>query len=75
MQKRKNLKLFRIKRDLTQFEMSERLRCSFSMYSMIERGERDGTLSFWQNLQETFAIPSGEMWSLTMKGEHDAPSR
>lgn len=69
MQKRKNLKLFRIKLDLTQLEMAEKLRCSFSMYSLVERGARDGTLSFWENIQQTFNIPSTEMWRLMEKEE------
>ena len=69
MQKRKNLKVFRIMKNLTQKEMAAKLRCSYSMYSLIERGERDGTLSFWHNMQQTFEIPSSEMWGLLKKGE------
>ena len=68
MNKRKNLKVFRAKQDLTQAEMSGKLNYSRSQYALIERGDRDGTQAFWNNLQTVFSVSDEEMWKLMKKG-------
>lgn len=69
MAKRHNLKLFRVQQKMTQNEMASRLKYSRSQYALVERGERDGTLEFWNNLQQTFFIPSANMWDLMRKDD------
>lgn len=67
---RLNLKLFRIKHKMTQGEFADKLGVNRAGYSMIEQGKRDGTMTFWSKLKETFNIPENEMWSL-MKNEEE----
>lgn len=62
---RTNLKIFRIKQNMTQGEMAEKIGCSLNQYSTIERGVRNGTITFWQNLQKAFGIEDSELWELT----------
>lgn len=66
---RTNLKLFRIKLGLSQVEISEKIGCSRVTYSAIENGTRNGGMSFWNTLQQKFAIPSCEMWELVKHDE------
>lgn len=61
---RKNLKLFRIKTELSQAQMSEKLGCSRATYNAIENGIRCGNMSFWHKLQDVFKLPDSEMWGL-----------
>lgn len=61
---RKNLKLFRVKQDLTQAEIAAKIGCTRATYSAIESGSRDGRKTFWRDLQKAFGIPDAEMWSL-----------
>lgn len=68
MKKRKNLKVFRAKQDLTQAEIADKLNYSRSQYALIERGDRDGTQAFWNNLQAVFNVSDEEMWKLMKKG-------
>ena len=67
MTKRNNLKVFRVKHDLTQAEIADKLNYSRSQYALIERGERDGTQAFWNNLQAAFSVSDEEMWKLMKK--------
>lgn len=66
---RTNLKLFRVKLGLSQEEISHDLDCCRATYSAIENGTRRGNMSFWNKLQERFAIPSCEMWELMKDDE------
>ena len=68
MKKRKNLKVFRAKQDLTQAEFAKKLNYSRSQYALIERGDRNGTQAFWNTLQNIFNVPDAEMWELMKKG-------
>lgn len=61
---RKNLKVFRVKNDLTQAEIADKIGCTRATYSAIENGTRDGRKTFWHKLQEAFAIPDADMWAL-----------
>lgn len=62
---RTNLKVFRVKHNLTQDAMAEKIGCQRSTYSAIEKGVRNGKTGFWQGLQEAFEIPDSEVWLLT----------
>ena len=66
--KRKNLKLFRVGKDLTQEQMAERIGVCKATYNFVEIGKRQGNSAFWQNLQREFDIPDEEMFAL-MKTE------
>lgn len=59
---RTNLKILRVKNNLTQEEMANRIGCTRTTYSSIEKGERNGRQSFWVNLQKAFDIPDNELW-------------
>lgn len=61
---RTNLKVLRVKNNLTQEEMSAKLGVARCTYAAIETGKRDGTKYFWQTVQKTFHIPDSEMWTL-----------
>ena len=64
MKKRTKLKLLRVAHHLTQEQMAKRLNVSRNTYVSIENGARNGTYSFWERVQGTFAIPSEDMWQL-----------
>ena len=66
---RLNLKVFRVSKKMKQSDIAEKLGISSAAYSLIELGKRDGTITFWNKLKETFNIPGNEMWSLMKKEE------
>lgn len=66
---RMNLKLFRVRHNLTQSEIAERVGYNRAAYALIESGARNPSIEFFTNLQESFNIPDEEMWRLT-KNEH-----
>lgn len=61
---RTNLKIFRVKQNMTQAEFSERIGYQRQTYAAIENGIRDGRQTFWKDLQQAFNIPDGEIWEL-----------
>lgn len=65
--KRINLKLFRIKHNLSQQEMAQRLKVGRSTYVDIEHGKRDGSIRFFNTLQDEFQLTDDEVWVLTKK--------
>lgn len=65
---RTNLKVFRVKRNLTQEEIAKKIGFARATYTSIERGERHGRNSFWKELQKAFGISDADMWEL-MKNE------
>lgn len=66
---RLNLRVLRVRNNLTQEEMSKKLGVSRMTYTFIENGERIGKMQFWIALQDAFNIPDEEMF-LLMKTEH-----
>ena len=44
---RTNLKLFRVKKKLSQDEFADVIGCTRATYSSIESGKRDGRLTIW----------------------------
>ena len=66
---RKNLKLFRTNRFLSQQEIADKIGCTRSTYSSIESGKREGRKYFWKRLQAAFDIPDEEMYGLMKNDE------
>lgn len=64
---RENLKDFRLKQRMSQEEFAKSIGYSRVMYQQVESGVRDGTLDFWNAIQERFVLPDAEMWALTKK--------
>lgn len=65
---RTNLKVLRVKENLSQGEAAEKLGFTRATYSSIEGGTRAGSQKFWCKVQETFNVPDADMWPL-MKNE------
>lgn len=61
---RHNLYMFRCDKKLTKREMAAETGVSRTTYSYIENGKRDGSQTFWNNLQRKFGVPDSEMYSL-----------
>lgn len=61
---RTNLKVLRVRHNLSQQEMAERLGCTRATYAAIEVGQRNGSHRFWTAVQDKFMIPDCEMWEL-----------
>ena len=49
-----NLKLLRVKHDLSQSDMADRCGVSRVAYGRIERGESKGSIRFWLNVKAQF---------------------
>ena len=61
---RNGLYMFRHARRLSQKEMADKIGCSRATYSAIECGTRNGTMTFWNNLQKAFDILDAEIGGL-----------
>lgn len=68
---RTNLKVLRVKKNLTIREMAEKIGCKTSTYAAIEKGIRNGKQDFWLKLQQAFDIPDTEIWTLMHKEESE----
>lgn len=66
---RTNLKVFRVKRNLSQEQMADKIGCNRVTYSAIENGRRNGKQSFWVAFQKAFDIPDNEVWQLIKNEE------
>lgn len=66
---RTNLKLYRVKKKMSQDEFADAIGCTRATYSSIESGKRDGRLTFWNDVQQAFHIPDAEMWALIRNEE------
>jgi DNA-binding XRE family transcriptional regulator len=62
--KRNELKVLRVRNNLTQPLMAERLGVSKSTYNLIEQGKRRGSAEFWLRLQKEFNLKDSEVWKL-----------
>ena len=65
---RLNLRILRVRNNLTQEEMAKITGVNRMTYVFIENGERMGKMQFWLMLQKKFDIPDEEMFVL-MKTE------
>ena len=61
---RKELKLFRVEKGLTQKQIAEKLGVSVSTYNLIETGKNNGTIEFWEKMQKEFNLDGGKVWNL-----------
>lgn len=65
--KRYNLKMFRIKHDMTQQEMADKLHISKSHYISIENGVYDPSFKVLERFSEAFEYD--DIWELFKKGK------
>lgn len=67
----KELKILRVKNELTQEQMAKKLGLSHPNYQMIESGKRKGKISFWKKVYETFEVSAEEIVKImfTQEGE------
>lgn len=61
---RNELKVLRVKHQLTQQQLAEKLGVSVVTYNLIEQGKRQGSKDFWAKLQKLFKLADGELWQL-----------
>lgn len=62
--KRNELKVLRVRHNLTQPQIAEKLGVSKSTYNLIEQGKRRGSAEFWLKLQSEFNLKDDEVWKL-----------
>lgn len=65
--KRYNLKVFRIKQDLSQQDMADKLQISKSHYISIENGIYDPSFKILEKFSEVFEYD--DIWELFKKGK------
>lgn len=73
--KRINLKIFRIKQELSQEKMAEKIGVSRSIYRDIESGKRNCNDKFMTKLQTAFNIPDASMWELVKTHDDNGKER
>lgn len=61
---RHNLKLLRVKHNLTQQQLADQLGVSVSTYNLVENGQRRGSQEFWLKLQNLLHLEDGEVWQV-----------
>ena len=61
---RNELKVLRVKHQLTQQQLADKLGVSVVTYNLIEQGKRQGSKDFWAKLQQLFSLADGELWQL-----------
>ena len=62
--KRNKLKVLRVKHELTQQQLADKLGVSVSTYNLLEMGKRDGNKELWLDIQKLFKLEDGEVWRL-----------
>lgn len=67
---RTNLKVLRVKHQLTQQQLAEKLGVSYATYNLVEQGKRKGSTEFWQRIQALFNLSDAEMWQLYANKEY-----
>ncbi len=65
-----NLKILRVRKNLTQAELAEKVGVSNPTYNLIEQGKRKGSIEFWVKLQQVFNLSDAEMWQLYSNKEY-----
>lgn len=58
---RTDLKVLRVKNNLTQQEMADKLDVSLTTYSFIENGKQSGKVEFWKKVKEAFNLTADEL--------------
>lgn len=69
---RKNLYMFRCDKRLSQRQIAEKIGCNRETYASIERGARNGSMTFWCKLQTAFNISDAEIGGL-MRVDEEQP--
>lgn len=67
MKKRKDLKLFRIDKELSQEQFAEKLGYSRGQYARFENGAQDVTLRFLEALTKAFGITLDDAKAITKR--------
>lgn len=62
--KRRELKILRVKHDLTQQQLADELGINVGTYNLIENGKSNGSRKIWLKLQELFNLGDAEVWKL-----------
>ena len=57
--------------DLSQQEMAEKIGISKGAYSLIERGERTGSIKTWRKIQMLFNLTDEETWKLQKNNKNN----
>lgn len=58
---RTNLKVYRIKKHLTQAEAAKQIGAGRAMYGHIERGFRNGSAEFWAKVKKAYKLSDSEL--------------
>lgn len=61
---RKGLYMFRHGLQLSQQAMADKIGCNRETYASIERGARDGSMTFWRKFQLAFSVADTELGGL-----------
>lgn len=61
---RNKLYMFRHSMKLSQQAMADKIGCNRETYASVERGVRNGSMTFWRKLQTAFDIPDAEIGAL-----------
>ena len=61
---RNGLYMFRHKMRMSQQAMADKIGVNRETYASVERGARDGSMSFWRKFQEAFGIPDTDLGGL-----------
>lgn len=64
MSRRTNLKVFRVKNNLTQAEIAQLIGVDRQVFASVESGRCEGRQKFWEALQKTFKLSPEEIWSM-----------
>lgn len=67
---RTELKVLRVKNNLTQKDIATKLGISYPTYNLIEQGKRKGSTDFWRKMQKLFNLSDAEMWQLYSNKEY-----
>ena len=61
---RTELKVLRIKKQLTQTQLASKLGTTVANYCLIEKGTRNGSKDFWNKIQKFYILKDGEVCKL-----------
>lgn len=61
---RTELKVLRVKYNLTQVEAAKKLEVSTATYNLIENGNRDGNVKLWRKVKKVFKLTDEQAWKI-----------
>ena len=65
---RHKLKKLRLEYGDTQDDVARQTGTTKEYYSLIERGERVGTVPYWLRLQKFYGLSNAELWDIVKEG-------